>query len=249
MSGISRDRAVILRSFDYSESSIIAAALTKRHGKISLLAKGARKPGSQFYGSLRTGNTAEILFYEKEQRSLQLLKEIGGIHAFDPKSGCLENICIFQAGLEVVDRAVVDAGTDGGMFDLLEEFILSLDRCVDPWTLFFALEARMLDLGGVFPAIDECSKCKKGLAGSGITINPSSGYVTCVGCGEGGISLSCRSSELLREMIEGGPGDMTETKLDREIRQEIGRVLHRLFTFHIEGYRLPNALKILKGVE
>lgn len=240
---------MILKSFDYSESSIIATALTKYHGKVSLLAKGARKAGSQFYGCLRTGNTAEILFYEKEQRSLQLLKEIADIHAFDSKSGCLESICIFQAGLEVVDRAVVDAGTDGGLFDLLEEFILSLDRCKDPWTLFFALEARMLGFGGVFPAMDECSKCKKSLAGSGITINPSSGYVSCPECGEAGISLSSQSAGLLREMIESGTGGLAETKLDRVIRQEIGRVLHRFFVFHVEGYRLPNALKILKGVE
>jgi hypothetical protein len=39
-----------------------------------------------------------------------------------------------------------------------------------------------------------------------------------------------------------------ELRLGRAERKEIGGLIHRVFVSHIDGYRLPYALRLCKGV-
>ena len=52
MSQINNDECFLLHQRPYGETSIIADVFTKKNGKISLIAKGAKKPRSKFFGYL-----------------------------------------------------------------------------------------------------------------------------------------------------------------------------------------------------
>ncbi len=250
MSEILKDRLVILRNYDFGDSSIVVVSLTRRHGKLRFLAKGAKKGKSRFRGMLRTGNIGEIVYYNKTGRGLQLLKEIETSFALDTGAHDLDTLCIFQAGLEVMDRSTIAHEYDESLFDLLDLFISMLGRARDPWVLFFCLETRLLGITGFYPSFDSCGNCGKGLAGSSMNVNPSSGVVLCDDCSSGSmISVSAGSAELLGRMEKGGIMELLEARLDPDTRMEIGRLLHNLYLYHMEGYKLPNALNILKGVE
>ena len=250
MSEIIKDRLVILRTFDYGESSMIAVSLTRKHGKLRFLARGAKKVKSPFYGMLRTGNTGEAVFYIKNQRGLQTLKEIDTSSVVDAGGNNLDSLCIFQAGLEVVDRSTIEDEYDERFFDLLEGFITTLNRSPDPWAIFFSMEVQILCMTGIYPSITECDGCKRLLVGKGVNIDPSSGSVFCVRCSkEGSLRLSAQSAGLLAEMENNGTDLSAEMEIDPAGRREIGRLLHNIFIHHVDGYRLPGALKILKGVD
>ena len=83
MSEILKDRAVVLRTYDYGETSLVVSFLTRSYGKVRMLAKGAKREKSSFAGALRTGNIGEIVFYFKPDRGLQLLKEIESGNVFE----------------------------------------------------------------------------------------------------------------------------------------------------------------------
>lgn len=247
MGEILKDRAVILRRFDYGESSVIAVVLTRQHGKTRLIAKGARKNNSQFHGRLRTGNVGEIVYYSKPNRELQLLKEISSGPVFDSDRSELERLCLFQAGLEIVERSMVDEGADEGVFDLLEAFIRFVQSSCDPWAVFLAFEMQLLMKAGIYPAMNECSRCKKNLAGKMLKVDPSKGNVTCGDCREkGSVSLSAESGGIMAIMEENGIEGMAGERLAPAQRREIGRLLHGLLVHHVERYRLPNSLKLIK---
>jgi DNA repair protein RecO (recombination protein O) len=249
MTEILKDRAVIRRTFDFGESSIVAVALTREHGKVRLLAKGARGRGSAFYGDLRTGNLGEVVFYFRDERGLQLLKEIESRSTFNSGREDLERLCILQAGLEVVDRSIVERESDERAFDLLESFIMALPSCKDPWTVFFGLEIQLLLVAGLFPQADRCDICKNPLTGGSLGVNPSSGVVTCGACGDAGtIYLSPASFVAFSRLKDCGPVGLDGVELSPEQRGEIGKLLHSMFLSQIDGYRLPLALRILKGV-
>ena len=245
MSEIIKDRAVVLRTYEYGETSLVVSALTRGSGKIRLLAKGANRKGSSFAGALRTGNVGEIVFYYKPDRGLQPLKEIESRNVFENYVEDLEKLCIFQAGLEVVDRSVIEREVDERTFDLLEGFICALPGADDPWGVLFTLFVQLLRLSGVYPSTDACAACGGELAG-GFRAVPRTGKVTCIGCGSrDALLLSGRSVELLRRMEM---GDFEGIAPGSKERKEIGRFLHYLFLHHIEGYRLPGALDVLKEV-
>ena len=245
VSEIVKDRAVVLRTYEYGETSLVVSVLTRELGKIRLLAKGANRKGSPFAGALRTGSIGEIVFYSKQDRGLQPLKEIESRNVFENYVEDLEKLCIFQAGLEVVDRAVIEREADERAFDLLEGFIIALPGADDAWAVLFTLYVQLLKMSGVYPSTVECTVCGKELAG-GFDAEPQTGRVTCRGCGSGDTRfISGGSAEILRRMED---GDFEGLALGAKERKEIGSLLHYLFLHHIEGYRLPSALNILKEV-
>ncbi len=246
MSEIIKDRAVILRTFDFGESSTVGVILTREHGKIRLLAKGAKSRRSLFFGNLQTGSIGEIVFYFRESRGLQLLKEVMATHVFDSSKGDLERLCIYQAGLEIVDRSIIELDADSRAFDLLEGFVVHVQSAADPWVIFFALEVRLVEILGHLPLFEICEECKKDLAGVGLRINPSSGAVACEDChSEGAFPLSRASAKLLERMCGTGFDDIDSERASPDIRREVGRLLHHIFLHHVDGYRLPKSLNLL----
>jgi len=248
VSEIVKDRAVVLRTYPFGESSTVAVLLTRTRGKVRLLAKGARGARSPFAGGLRTGNVCEIVFYARDERGLQLLKELESAVPVEAASGDFERLCLLQAGLEIVDRSVVERSADDRLFDLLESFMRSLSAAVDPWALFFAFEVGVLKLAGSFPSTRACALCGRSLDAEIFGVDPVSGVVTCAACGGGGKALSAEAAAALAKMdLSCCDGAETSSLGPRE-RKEIGELLHHIFTNHVEGYRLPYALRLCKGV-
>jgi len=245
VSEIVKDRAVVLRTYEYGETSLVVSVFTRKLGKIRLLAKGANRARNPFAGALRTGNIGEIVFYYKQDRGLQLLKEIESRSVFENCVEDLEKLCIFQAGLEVVDRSVIEREADERIFDLLEGFIGALPCADDTWAVLFTLYVQLLKMSGVYPSIADCAVCGRELTG-GFKAVSQTGRVTCRGCGsEDALIVSGSSAEVLRRMEK---GYFEGLALGSKERKEIGKLLHYLFLHHIEGYRLPSALNILKEV-
>ena len=46
------DEAIVLKRIEYGEADRILTVLTKNHGKISVIAKGVRKPKSKLAGGI-----------------------------------------------------------------------------------------------------------------------------------------------------------------------------------------------------
>ena len=73
MSGPAVTEAICLTVQKYSETSKIAILYTRAWGRISVLAKGAYRPKSQFWGHLEPLSIAECVIYKKPTERLQLL--------------------------------------------------------------------------------------------------------------------------------------------------------------------------------
>jgi DNA repair protein RecO (recombination protein O) len=106
---IVRTDAVVLRAFDYGETSRIATLLTRRHGVVGVLAKGARRPTSRFGAALQPGAHVEVIYYFREGRGLQTLKEATHVARYPGVSGDLDRLTLALRLLELV-RALLPEG-------------------------------------------------------------------------------------------------------------------------------------------
>lgn len=73
---IERAHGLILRIRPFSETSVIANWLTPEFGRISTMAKGARRPKSSFRGKLDLFYEAEFSFVRSRRSDLHTLSEI-----------------------------------------------------------------------------------------------------------------------------------------------------------------------------
>ncbi len=77
----------VLHSHPYSESSLVIEVFTRDHGRVALLAKGARRPGSQLRGVLQTFQPLEISWSGKsEVKTLTAAEWVGGMQPLENAS-------------------------------------------------------------------------------------------------------------------------------------------------------------------
>ncbi len=76
-----RATGLVLRTYPLTESSLIVHWLTKEHGRIATVAKGARRPKSAFRGKIDLFFLCELLFARSRKSELHTLKEVTLIEA------------------------------------------------------------------------------------------------------------------------------------------------------------------------
>ncbi|OZC03685.1 DNA repair protein RecO [Rubricoccus marinus] len=106
---IVRTDAVVLRSFDYGETSRIVTLLTRQNGIVGAMAKGARRPTSTFGSTLQPGSYVQAVYYYKPERGLQTLREVSHLQRFPRLTTDLERVTLALRALELT-RALLDEG-------------------------------------------------------------------------------------------------------------------------------------------
>ncbi|MCH7638273.1 MAG: DNA repair protein RecO [Bacteroidetes bacterium] len=153
---IVRTDAVVLRAFDYRETSTIATLFTRRDGVISVLARGARRPKSRFGATLQPMSYIQIVYYVKEGRTLQTLTEAAHVHRFPDLTANIDRV---TAGLRMVElvRAMLHEGDSQPMvLKLLVQSLTWLNHAEDrianalPW-----FQLRLATLLGFAPDVQK----------------------------------------------------------------------------------------------
>ncbi len=76
---VSHEPAYVLHRYDWSESSLILEVFTRHHGRIALVAKGAKRPSSNFRPVLLPLQPLQVTFTgEAEIRTLKAAEWMGG---------------------------------------------------------------------------------------------------------------------------------------------------------------------------
>lgn len=94
------DDALVLRLWDWSETSQNAAVFTRTHGVIRGLAKGSKRPKSPYSGGLELLTVGEVGFIHRPNSDLSLITEWDLRESFPPLHASLP--CHF-AGMYIAD--------------------------------------------------------------------------------------------------------------------------------------------------
>lgn len=153
-------RALLLKRSAYGETSLVAQVLTREHGSVSLLARGAYRPTSRFFAVLDHFDGLRLEWRPRKNTELALL--VAGdrdrLRRQIPRD--LEAYRAGLAMLEACQFAARPGLPDPELFDLLEA---SLDR-LDRWPADADLELVAFDLRflaglGLAPALESCAAC------------------------------------------------------------------------------------------
>ena len=153
-----RDRALLLRRFAYGESSLVLHALTREHGRVHLLAKGAYRPSSRFYAALDLFDTLELSWAHSPARELQVLQE-GSIGVRRHRIALdLER---YRAALTVLELAGIGALEGHAAPELFDSAAEALDALAGQGggAALVEFELRFLQNLGLAPALSACASC------------------------------------------------------------------------------------------
>jgi DNA repair protein RecO (recombination protein O) len=141
-----RTEAIILKRRNFSEADKILTVFTQKKGKISVIAKGARRLKSRKGGNLDLLNYCQLLI--AKGKNLDLIVEVQAINSFLPLKKDLGKIGLSYLACEIVDLLNAERVENHLLFKYLNEFLESLSAEGDK------LKQKLLSVGFQFKVID-----------------------------------------------------------------------------------------------
>lgn len=231
---ITRTEAIVLRGLDYGETSRIVTIFTRQKGKVSVIAKGARKTKSSFGSTLQPMAYTQVVFYYKPTRTLQVLTESSHVEAFHQLNRSLDRITIGLRVVELVDALLEEEDPQPRAFNLTLQVLQALDRAgervANVWPY---AQLRLARLMGVAPAIDRDNV--EAVSEEGGLLSLSNGGVYPKSAAPGHARFASRSA--LRAFAIFARADLDvvlRMSLDERTRAEVDGLISDYMRFHFE---------------
>jgi len=225
---IKTSEALLLRSINYGEADKILVLLTEKFGKISGIAKGARKSLRRFGGRLEPFVHFRLRFRKKP--GLNLIEDCEVIEVF---STLRESVELFSWGsfiLETTDALFPEDEPNKEAFSLLVRTLQTLDKGISPIHTALEFQLRSLSLAGYEPSFEVCVICKERIGDTLFSIKK--GGVVCAECAKTkGIDLVSTSYSFIkgcRNIIKGVRSECSEPTF------EDVKLLKRFTEYHTE---------------
>jgi DNA repair protein RecO (recombination protein O) len=156
------DRALLLRRFPYGESSLVVQALTREHGRVHLIAKGAYRPSARYFAVLDLFDTLELEWSHQRGRELEPL---AAARILERRSDLARDAESFRAALGALDLASAaahESRSEASLLALVERaFELLRLRAVPARLVEVHFELAFLHQLGLAPALAHCAACGK----------------------------------------------------------------------------------------
>lgn len=127
MRRIVRAEAICLRVQDYHESSKLVTFFTLEHGRVSCLAKGARRLKSKFGAALNLFAHSRVIYYSRESRTLLTLSDAELIHSFSGIALGPERFLAAEQMTEFVLRVTQPLDPSSQLYRLLLNYLSALE--------------------------------------------------------------------------------------------------------------------------
>jgi DNA repair protein RecO (recombination protein O) len=246
---IVRSDAVVLRAIEYGETSQIVTLYTRRHGQITVMAKGARRPKSRFGSSLQPMAYVQVVYYYKPQRGLQTLKEATHVQVLH---GVRADMAKITAGLRMVELARVlshDEEQNVLLFTLLVQSLLRLDAAderVGNVLPYFQL--RLATVLGFSPDIDREAVLALGEDGGVLALDTGAVLPT-LAVPKAGVRASRAALRAFAVFARADLDAVMRFALDAELRAEVNRLVEAFLRYHVEDAYPHRVSKVAAQLE
>ena len=220
--------AIVLKSFPYGDSSLIARCFSKDKGKISLIVKGARSKKSSKASHFEPLSHIDVVYSYKPNRELQILSKVSFINYWSNILNDLRRVTISMAILELTEKTLSYEDPNPALYKILEEVLTTFNYgIVSSNLLFWFYECALLSNLGFKPNLED-----NNLPG---LILPNLNE---------GINSRKILSSLLSERLDNLPSDLITAK-DNVI---ISKYLWSLLCYHFDGLNKVKFLDVTKEI-
>jgi DNA repair protein RecO (recombination protein O) len=229
-----RTEGIVLRWTDFSNTSKIVTIYTRDHGKLRVLAKGAKRKKSEFLGILEPFCLLEVVYIEKK-RGMHLLKEAC---LLDSNPGIRQELTRIAYGMQLlslVEQSQPEEDPDPVVFELLSSSLRELQRATSPENVSILFQLRLLRHFGKLPSLTNCIRCDSMLGPTTFYSARSEGFL-CEACGEDRrFSVPQGTLRALRRLAESPSERAGRIGLLKEQRGQIAQLLSTMWKAVIEA--------------
>lgn len=238
-----KTRGMVIKEQEYKENDKLLWIFTEDLGKVSVIAKGARKSKNKNFSCTMTFCFGEYVLYKG--RAMYTLNEGRIIDSFQDILDDYDTLIYGSYFTELIDIAMEEEKSYEVFVNLIKCFYLMKNKAVDLEVLARAFELKLLKASGYGLNLEKCAVCGRDIKVSsfisyqfygGICENCKSEYVTKVS------GATYNGLKFLNKVNLESTGRLT---LNDDVKEEMSKVLQTIINLNFR--RSPKSLNLLKG--
>jgi len=162
-----RSDAIILRTRDHGESDRLVTFFASGQGKLTGIAKGARRSKKRFVHTLEPLSLVHLTYVERAPSGLVRIDGSELRNPFTALRQDLARLGYASLGAELVLELAPEREANPALFALFSQYLDRLEESADSEALALLFQARILSLSGFGPNLQRCARCGKELASPG----------------------------------------------------------------------------------
>jgi len=243
----------ILRRVEYGDYDLIVTLFTRDHGKISAIAKSAKKSTKRFAGVLELFSRLKIVCRRPRRGGLPVLQEAAVEDPFTGIRSDVRNTAHANYWSELITAWFEENQPQIDVYRLLHYSLRGLNTGETPAGVLSVLfQVRFLALAGLRPNLTHCSRCRRGLQqfrDTRIAFDLPRGGLVCERCDsgtDGKIRLRKGTLKQLQWLETVALSKTGRMRFSPEALQESFDLLDAFLPYHLG--REPKSLKFLRQI-
>lgn len=233
---ILKTEGVVLKTFDFRETSRIASFFTRDYGKVKGVLKGIRKDPKKFGTHLDRFSVNEIVYYPSRSSDLHLVSQCDLKQYFFPIRKDYQKNVAANYMLELVEIIMPIEEPNTKVYHLMLDYLNGLETAKDIGRLVHIFQVKILLFSGFRPHIDSCVKCGRKIGGRA-RFSLKSGGLICPRCLTPGMNLTAISNGTIASILHieqsSWPGCL-RLGLTKTVKNELKYLLNNFLVYHLE---------------
>jgi DNA repair protein RecO (recombination protein O) len=245
--------AILLRRSSYGDYDLIVTFLTLQKGKLTVIAKNAKKSRKRFSGVLELFSLLHLVCTGPRGRGMPVLQEATIEHPFSNIRGNIMKTAYASYWVELITLWLEEKKTQTRIYHLLQYCLSALDAGhFDEKNLSIIFQIRFLTISGLSPNFSRCSKCRMEtdqIAGSRLAFELAKGGILCQKCASKSVSRLNISKGMVKQLLWIQANDLKTVrrlKFNRTDLRDGQKLLEAFVVYHLG--REPKSLKFLNNL-
>jgi DNA repair protein RecO (recombination protein O) len=230
--------AIVLRAVSYGEADRVVTLFGRTTGRVSALARGARKSQRRFAGGLGLGSVGEISVRERAGAELLTLESFDVTSSHASFGSDVARMAHAAYVSELVSKLCAPRQVEISVYDWLATMLELLDRDGATAERLRVFELGLLGRLGFGPMVGSCAACGGERSGAGpvdYRWDPERGGAVCAACGRSGRPMREEVRATLVRLAETSLADASARKLPPDINRGCREALLEIVKQHISG--------------
>lgn len=241
--------AILIRRVDFGDHDIICTFMTENFGKITAIAKNAKKSVKRFGGSLELFTESNIVITKGKRRDILFLLEA---YLETPNSYIRQSIsktAYASYFSEIINLWMEENFKQRSVFRLLSQSLKDLDEKTKPAEISIFFQIQFLNLAGIAPEFSGCSCTQMDdIKTPKLIFNLGKGSIICNKCSDNpvGIPLSKGTIKLFKWIEDCDPTKTDRIKFSKGALSEGLLFLEQFLPYHLG--KNPRSLNFLRDL-
>ncbi|MFO7702770.1 MAG: DNA repair protein RecO [Psychroflexus maritimus] len=229
-------QAIVLSKINFGEADLIVKTYTKEFGICSFLLKGIRKSKSKKFrpSYFQVLTILDLNFNYRENRNLQFITEAKPTEVLNQLYMDFGKTSMLYFIAEILSQAIIEESKDEGLFSFLKDQILQLEKEENYQNFHLNFMLQLSKFLGFYPdfSLDEFPYFN--LVEGEFQLKPTSNYC-----------FSGDNVSLLKSLHQ---KSYTQIRLNKEKRNAFIDFLILYYEVHLQGFKKPKSLEVLRGL-